>query len=49
MCNICIYVFCTHVLQVVRMLIIVVVLFAVCWMPLQLYNVISELKPEINE
>ena len=36
-------------IQVVRMLIIVVVLFVICWMPLQLYNVIQEFWPEINE
>ncbi|WAQ97428.1 NK2R-like protein, partial [Mya arenaria] len=35
--------------KVVKMLIIVVLLFVLCWMPLQLYNVISEFNPEINK
>ncbi|XP_052268441.1 prolactin-releasing peptide receptor-like [Dreissena polymorpha] len=35
--------------KVVKMLIIVVILFVVCWMPLQIYNIVSEWKPEIND
>ncbi|XP_045211373.2 prolactin-releasing peptide receptor-like [Mercenaria mercenaria] len=35
--------------KVVKMLIIVVLLFVICWMPLQLYSLISEIHPQINE
>ncbi|XP_060575607.1 neuromedin-K receptor-like, partial [Ruditapes philippinarum] len=35
--------------KVVKMLIIVVLLFVICWMPLQLYNFIKEIYPQINE
>lgn len=31
------------------MLLIVVALFAVCWLPLQTYNFLQNLVPEINE
>ncbi|XP_045211888.1 substance-P receptor-like [Mercenaria mercenaria] len=34
--------------KVVKMLIIVVLLFAFCWMPFQLYGIISEFQPDIN-
>ncbi|KAL5019129.1 hypothetical protein ScPMuIL_004851 [Solemya velum] len=30
------------------MLIIVVVLFVVCWMPLQIYNLLKEIYPNVN-
>ncbi|XP_053679889.1 substance-K receptor-like [Anopheles nili] len=35
--------------KVIKMLIIVVALFAVCWFPLQLYNILHVTWPEINE
>ena len=35
-------------LQVIKMLVIVVALFAFCWMPLQTYNLLSEMT-NINE
>ncbi|XP_074647741.1 neuromedin-K receptor-like isoform X2 [Tubulanus polymorphus] len=35
--------------KVIKMLIIVVVLFAVCWCPLQMYNLLSEFYTGINE
>ena len=38
-----------HCLQVVKMLIIVVCLFVICWMPLQIYGVLSEIYEEINK
>ncbi|KAL4239599.1 7 transmembrane receptor (rhodopsin) [Mactra antiquata] len=34
--------------RVIKMLIIVVMLFVVCWMPFQLYTVIAEIDPSIN-
>jgi len=34
--------------QVIKMLIIVVALFAFCWLPLQTYNLLSEIYPQIN-
>jgi len=34
--------------QVIKMLLIVVALFALCWLPLQLYNLLAVLFPEIN-
>lgn len=34
--------------QVIKMLVIVVTLFALCWLPLQTYNVLQEIFPEIN-
>lgn len=36
-------------LQVIKMLIIVVALFAICWLPLQMYNVFQYFYSEINE
>jgi len=30
------------------MLVIVVALFAFCWLPLQTYNLLSEIYPQIN-
>ncbi|XP_044727495.1 RYamide receptor-like [Chrysoperla carnea] len=35
--------------KVIKMLVIVVVTFGLCWFPLQFYNVIAHLCPEINE
>uniref|UniRef100_A0A182M0M4 G-protein coupled receptors family 1 profile domain-containing protein n=1 Tax=Anopheles culicifacies TaxID=139723 RepID=A0A182M0M4_9DIPT len=35
--------------KVIKMLIIVVALFGVCWFPLQLYNILHVTVPEINE
>uniref|UniRef100_A0A182R587 G-protein coupled receptors family 1 profile domain-containing protein n=1 Tax=Anopheles funestus TaxID=62324 RepID=A0A182R587_ANOFN len=35
--------------KVIKMLIIVVALFGVCWFPLQLYNILHVTLPEINE
>uniref|UniRef100_UPI0022EC438F neuromedin-K receptor-like n=2 Tax=Anopheles cruzii TaxID=68878 RepID=UPI0022EC438F len=35
--------------KVIKMLIIVVALFGVCWFPLQLYNILHVTFPEINE
>jgi leucokinin receptor len=34
--------------QVIKMLVIVVALFALCWLPLQTYNVLQDVFPEIN-
>jgi leucokinin receptor len=41
---------CCNVLdrQVIKMLVIVVALFALCWLPLQTYNVLQDIFPEIN-
>ncbi|XP_076754216.1 RYamide receptor [Xylocopa sonorina] len=36
-------------IKVIKMLIIVVALFAICWLPLQTYNVFQYFHPEINE
>jgi hypothetical protein len=36
-------------LQVIKMLVIVVALFALCWLPLQTYNVLQYIYPEINQ
>ena len=36
------------VTQVIKMLMIVVALFAFCWLPLQTYNLLSEIYPQIN-
>ncbi|KAK0180114.1 hypothetical protein PV327_005788 [Microctonus hyperodae] len=36
-------------IKVIKMLVIVVALFAVCWLPLQTYNVLQYTFPEINE
>ncbi|XP_057326628.1 RYamide receptor isoform X2 [Microplitis mediator] len=35
--------------KVIKMLVIVVALFAICWLPLQTYNVLQYNYPEINE
>ncbi|KAH8278300.1 hypothetical protein KR044_010356, partial [Drosophila immigrans] len=35
--------------QVIKMLIIVVVIFGLCWLPLQLYNILHVTIPEIND
>lgn len=35
--------------KVIKMLIIVVVVFGICWLPLQTYNIIHVTWPEINE
>jgi leucokinin receptor len=35
--------------QVIKMLVIVVALFAICWLPLQTYNILAYIYPEINE
>ena len=35
-------------MQVIKMLVIVVALFALCWLPLQLYNLLSMVAPDIN-
>jgi hypothetical protein len=34
--------------QVIKMLVIVVALFALCWLPLQTYNVLQDIIPDIN-
>lgn len=36
-------------LQVIKMLVIVVVLFGVCWLPLQSYHILEVSWPQINE
>jgi leucokinin receptor len=36
-------------LQVIKMLVIVVALFALCWLPLQTYNVLQYIYPQINQ
>lgn len=36
-------------LQVIKMLIIVVIVFGLCWLPLQLYNILYVTFPEVNE
>ena len=38
----------SRVLQVIKMLMAVVSLFAFCWLPLQLYNLLSDINPAIN-
>ncbi|PNF39064.1 hypothetical protein B7P43_G04344 [Cryptotermes secundus] len=35
-------------MKVIKMLVIVVALFALCWLPLQTYNVLHNIFPEIN-
>ncbi|WAQ97324.1 TLR2-like protein, partial [Mya arenaria] len=35
--------------KVVKMLIVVVLLFVICWLPLQVYHIISEIRPQIND
>nr|XP_024217353.1 neuromedin-K receptor-like [Halyomorpha halys] len=34
--------------KVIKMLVIVVALFAICWLPLQTYNVLQDIFPQIN-
>ncbi|XP_074600563.1 tachykinin-like peptides receptor 99D isoform X2 [Brevipalpus obovatus] len=34
--------------RVIKMLMIVVALFAICWLPFQLYNILQEIYPSIN-
>ncbi|KAJ9591745.1 hypothetical protein L9F63_001681, partial [Diploptera punctata] len=34
---------------VIKMLVIVVALFALCWLPLQTYNVLQDIYPQINQ
>lgn len=34
--------------QVIKMLVIVVALFALCWLPLQTYNFLQDVYPDIN-
>ncbi|XP_054710937.1 tachykinin-like peptides receptor 99D [Uloborus diversus] len=34
--------------KVIKMLFIVVLLFALCWLPFQMYNILQEIFPEIN-
>uniref|UniRef100_T1JZC0 G-protein coupled receptors family 1 profile domain-containing protein n=1 Tax=Tetranychus urticae TaxID=32264 RepID=T1JZC0_TETUR len=38
----------THKRKVMKMLIVVVALFALCWLPLQTYNLLKDTIPEIN-
>lgn len=35
--------------QVIKMLIIVVLLFGICWFPLQLYNILHVTYPNVNQ
>jgi len=35
--------------QVIKMLSTVVLLFALCWLPLQMYNFFAEIFDEINQ
>jgi tachykinin-like receptor len=35
-------------LQVVKMMIVVVSIFAVCWLPFHIYFILSSLMPQIN-
>lgn len=35
-------------LQAVRMMMLVVVVFAICWLPYQVYFLVGYLNPEIN-
>uniref|UniRef100_T1L5C7 G-protein coupled receptors family 1 profile domain-containing protein n=1 Tax=Tetranychus urticae TaxID=32264 RepID=T1L5C7_TETUR len=37
-----------HYYCVMKMLIVVVALFALCWLPLQTYNLLKDTIPEIN-
>ncbi|CAO1440286.1 unnamed protein product, partial [Diamesa serratosioi] len=36
-------------LKVIKMLVIVVILFGICWLPLQTYNILQATFPQINE
>ncbi len=40
---------CYLIVQVIKMLVIVVVVFAVCWLPFQTYQVGAMLFPPINQ
>jgi hypothetical protein len=35
-------------MQVIKMLMVVVVMFTLAWLPLQLYNVLDKMFPDIN-
>lgn len=35
--------------QVIKMLFIVIAIFAICWLPFQMYNILQEIYPEINQ
>lgn len=35
--------------RVIKMLFIVITIFALCWLPFQLYNILSEIYPSINK
>ncbi|KAK8757427.1 hypothetical protein V5799_004941 [Amblyomma americanum] len=37
-----------HFLQVTKMMFIVVAIFALCWLPYQTYNILTEIYPAIN-
>lgn len=41
--------FCGCMFKVIKMLIIVVALFTLCWLPLQTYNILQHIFPQINE
>jgi hypothetical protein len=43
------FVFLCVFAQVIKMLVVVVALFALCWLPLQTYNVLQDIFPKINE
>lgn len=36
-------------MKVIKMLVIVVILFGICWLPLQTYNILQATFPQINE
>lgn len=35
--------------RVIKMLLMVISIFAICWLPFQLYNILQEIYPEINQ
>ncbi|KAK6641501.1 hypothetical protein RUM44_013213 [Polyplax serrata] len=35
--------------RVIKMLVVVVALFGICWLPLQVYNILQDIFPQINE
>ncbi|KAH6944319.1 hypothetical protein HPB50_002692 [Hyalomma asiaticum] len=39
---------CRAISQVTKMMFIVVAIFALCWLPYQTYNILTEIYPEIN-
>ncbi|KAM7305813.1 putative neuropeptide FF receptor [Ixodes scapularis] len=39
---------CFFPLQVIKMMAIVVIIFALCWLPYQTYNLLAEIYPTIN-